>query len=205
MTDVIEPVPYIGDYETDSNVLVWFSTHDTSGEFAAPSSTFESTDFRVYKSKATSTGAYSGSAVSIESNRSSVNGLHLITIDLDFDSGAISFFEPGYMYAVVFDPDFGGVGETVDGVSPEKIIGAFSIARRCVLASYGLDQLSITGPDGVATTFREMLVQIWRRFFGKVDRTSSQIRTYRETGQRATTQGYTASSQQEVLEDAEDA
>jgi hypothetical protein len=36
------------------------------------------------------------------------------------------------------------------------------------LAVDGLDAIPMTPPTGVATNFREMLVQVWRRFFKKV-------------------------------------
>lgn len=46
------------------------------------------------------------------------------------------------------------------------------------LSSTGLDSIPITAPTGVATTFREMVVQVWRRFFKKVVKNSSQIQTF---------------------------
>ena len=36
------------------------------------------------------------------------------------------------------------------------------------LAATGLDAIPVTPPTGTAATFREMVVQTWRRFFGKV-------------------------------------
>ena len=50
------------------------------------------------------------------------------------------------------------------------------------LASDGLDSIPITAPSGVATTFREMVVQVWRRFFKKVIKTSDTITTYADNG-----------------------
>ena len=55
------------------------------------------------------------------------------------------------------------------------------------LASDGLDSVSITGPSGVAANFREMLVQLWRRFFKKTTLTSSQMRTYADDGSTVVT------------------
>lgn len=48
------------------------------------------------------------------------------------------------------------------------------------LSSTGLDAVSVTAPSGPATTFREMVVQLWKRFFGKVvyDKTEETITTY---------------------------
>jgi hypothetical protein len=46
------------------------------------------------------------------------------------------------------------------------------------LASDGLDSISTTAPSGVASNFREMVVQTWRRWFKKTTLTSSQLKTY---------------------------
>lgn len=50
------------------------------------------------------------------------------------------------------------------------------------LASDGLDAISTTAPLGVASDFREMLVQVWRRFFAKSTLTSSTLTTYADDG-----------------------
>jgi len=46
------------------------------------------------------------------------------------------------------------------------------------LSSDGLDSISIIGPSGPAADFREMLIQVWRRFYKKVTMTSTQMKTY---------------------------
>ncbi len=56
-----------------------------------------------------------------------------------------------------------------------------------------LDNVSVTEPSGRAATFREMMIQLYMRFFNKVDKTSSQIRTYDESGVEVTSQSYTSS------------
>lgn len=59
------------------------------------------------------------------------------------------------------------------------------------LTSTGLDNILATEPTGRATTFREMIVQLWMRFFNKVEKTSSDIIVYDEGGSGAvTTQGH---------------
>lgn len=55
------------------------------------------------------------------------------------------------------------------------------------LASDGLDSVATTEPSGVASNFREMLVQTWRRFFKKTTATSSAIITYKDDASAATT------------------
>lgn len=46
------------------------------------------------------------------------------------------------------------------------------------LAATGLDAITVANPSGVADTFPKMLVQLWRRFFKKATKTSTQIKTY---------------------------
>lgn len=50
------------------------------------------------------------------------------------------------------------------------------------LASDGLDSIATTAPAGVASNFREMLVQVWRRFFKKSTLTATQLKTYDDAG-----------------------
>jgi hypothetical protein len=50
------------------------------------------------------------------------------------------------------------------------------------LTSDALDSVSVVSPSGVASNFREMLVQVWRRFFKKATMTSSQLKTYADNG-----------------------
>jgi len=55
------------------------------------------------------------------------------------------------------------------------------------LASDGLDGVSTAEPSGVASNFREIIVQLWRRFFGKAVLTQSgdgsgTLKTYAEDG-----------------------
>jgi hypothetical protein len=61
----------------------------------------------------------------------------------------------------------------------------------------GLDAVSVTAPTGVATTFPQMVVQVWRRFFAKTEKvadtsTTGTIKTYAANGTTVvTTQAYT--------------
>lgn len=50
------------------------------------------------------------------------------------------------------------------------------------LAADGLDTISTTAPIGVASNFREMLVQTWRRFFRKSTLTITELKTYADDG-----------------------
>jgi hypothetical protein len=56
------------------------------------------------------------------------------------------------------------------------------------LASDGLDAVATTQPSGVASNFREMVVQTWRRFFKSSTLTATAFKTYKDDGTTATTQ-----------------
>lgn len=62
--------------------------------------------------------------------------------------------------------------------TPTNIIAASGV----VLAANGLDSISTTAPAGVASNFREMLIQVWRRFFHKTTCTATQLKTYDNAG-----------------------
>lgn len=65
------------------------------------------------------------------------------------------------------------------------------------LHSAGLDSISTTAPSGVASNYREMMVQLWRRFFKKTVKSASglTIKTYADDGTTViTTQTYTTTA-----------
>ena len=74
-------------------------------------------------------------------------------------------------------------------------IGAAGVGLTSVaLVATGLNAITATDPGGVATTFPQMLVQVWRRFFKRVTRSSTQIKTYADDATTVrTTQTYTSS------------
>jgi hypothetical protein len=62
------------------------------------------------------------------------------------------------------------------------------------LGAAGLDQIPVTDPGGVATTFPRMMVQVWRLWFRRSTKTTADqsIRTYADDGITVrTSQGYT--------------
>lgn len=50
------------------------------------------------------------------------------------------------------------------------------------LAATGLDSITATRPAGVASTFPQMVVQLFYRFFGKTTLTATQLKTYAANG-----------------------
>ncbi len=81
--------------------------------------------------------------------------------------------------AYALDTDANGRVRIVDGTSAGELDTNAGLVK---LASDGLDSISTTAPSGVASNFREMLVQVWRRFFKKSTLTSTQLKTYADNG-----------------------
>lgn len=71
-----------------------------------------------------------------------------------------------------------------------------------VLSSEGLDNIGVTEPTGVASTFREVIIQIWMRFFNKVTKDSSSIVVYNSSGNPQTTQSITEGASSQILNKA---
>ncbi|MHC4499803.1 MAG: hypothetical protein ACYS21_11900 [Planctomycetota bacterium] len=70
------------------------------------------------------------------------------------------------------------------------------------LASDGLDSVATTEPSGVASDFREMLVQLWRRFFIKSTATASALKTYKDDDSVCTTQDVSFDGTTKTVDDA---
>lgn len=67
---------------------------------------------------------------------------------------------------------------TIASVTNPVTVGTNNDKTGYKLASDGLDSISTTAPSGVAANFREMMVQVWRRFFKRATLTSSELVTY---------------------------
>jgi hypothetical protein len=78
----------------------------------------------------------------------------------------------------------GSVGSVASGVTVTTnndktgYVATISDKTGFKLASDGLDSIAVTAPTTLAATFPQMIVQTWRRFFKKVTKTSTQIRTF---------------------------
>lgn len=70
-------------------------------------------------------------------------------------------------------------GDAAVGLQSVTWSGSAETTLRSVrLAADGLDSISTAAPAGVAGTFREMIVQTWRRFFRRSTLTATQLKTY---------------------------
>lgn len=71
---------------------------------------------------------------------------------------------------------------TVTTVTSAVTAGTVSDKTGYSLASTGLDAIAVTAPTTVATTFPQMVVQTWRRFFKKAVLTGGLLKTYADDG-----------------------
>jgi len=80
-----------------------------------------------------------------------------------------------------FPTNFASLAITVGGATTA---GTVSDKAGYSLASSGLDAISTTAPAGVASNYREMMVQLWRRFFKKSAKAASgtTLKTYADDG-----------------------
>jgi hypothetical protein len=70
----------------------------------------------------------------------------------------------------------------VTDTSGRVTAGTVSDKTAYKLASDGLDSVSTAAPTGVASNFREMVVALFRRFYGKVTMTTTALKTYDDAG-----------------------
>lgn len=126
----------------------------------------------------TSTGAY-GIVVS-------TSGGPAVTISSPVDTNACQLTTSGTGKALALTGGYATDTITVSGATTfTGSVTATNASNNIVgvtLAAAGLDGISTTAPAGVASNFREMVIQTWRRFFRKADKTSTQIKTYADNG-----------------------
>jgi len=90
-------------------------------------------------------------------------------------------FEEGKSYTIYIEA-------TVDSDTGGICYGFKAITKTGYsLAATGLDAIATTEPTTVATTWPGMVVQIFRRLFGKVTQTSTQLKTYHTEGETIVT------------------
>lgn len=69
------------------------------------------------------------------------------------------------------------------------VVGVGIYHPETILSSDGLDSVATTEPAEVASNFREMIIQVWRRLFGKSILTKTELKCYKADGSTvATTQ-----------------
>jgi hypothetical protein len=130
-------------------------------------------------------GGATGSGLRAEGGATSGDGFSIAAVAGD----GISITASGNSIVSAQDADFANIG----------------LHDNCELNATGLDAIPITAPSGPATDFREMQVQVWRRFFKKhfKDSAAGDIITYADDGTTViTTQAYTVSGSDETVDAA---
>lgn len=117
---------YLGDFEEDSVIPVYFTSNDKDGGSVAPSAAFELADFKIYKTapNGTRTTKSATDGLTIVSPYDSESGLHLLEMDSSDDTNDAGFWTTGSSYAVMLIPS-----ATVDGETIKELIGYFTIAK----------------------------------------------------------------------------
>ena len=67
-------------------------------------------------------------------------------------------------------------------INPEDAENLDVKTSKTKLDSTGLDAISITSPSGMASTFRDMMILLYRRFFKKSSMTTSQLKIFADDG-----------------------
>lgn len=105
-----------------------------------------------------------------------------------------------------FDPDNDAVANvtlvdtTTTNTDMRGTDGANTTKTGFSLASDGLDSVSIVEPSGVASNFREMVVQTWRRFFKRSKMTANSVVTYKDDNTTvATTQTLAETDDDQIM------
>lgn len=135
---------FLGDYGTSDTVYVYFSTNAADGSAVAPSSAFETSDFRIYKN-GSNTQRASASGWTVTSPFDSVTGLHLFAIDLN-DNTDSGFYAPGNVYTSILVPD----DETVDSVSVVAPLAQFTILKTTALRPTTAGRTLVVDASGLA-------------------------------------------------------
>lgn len=117
---------YLGDFLEDAVIYVDLTTNDAYGGRVAPSSAFETSDFKIYMDDETAEKV-TVNGLTISSPWDTLTGVHALKIDTSIDTGETGNFEwaTGHDYKVVLYPD-----ETVDSQSVSAVVAKFSIKNR---------------------------------------------------------------------------
>jgi len=157
---------YLGTWKIDDYLQIPATTHkfSTGESFDASSITY-----RIYED---GEGGSQEDEIISDTNMTqfdSETGFYLNREQLTENSG----FETGKCYTIF-------IKVTVDEIS-DIMVHTFQIETDGVnLLSTGLDNIAATEPTGVAITFREMIVQLWMRFFNTVDKDATKIQVYED-------------------------
>lgn len=73
-------------------------------------------------------------------------------------------------------------GGTITVSTGAVTVGTNNDKAGYALSASGLDSIAATDPGGVATTWPQMMVQLWRRMFRKSTLTATELKTYADDG-----------------------
>lgn len=117
--------PYLGNFAEDATVVVYFTTNDAAGGSVAPSTAFETADFKIYKAGGETPKA-SVNGLTVTSPHNSITGLHALAIDMSNDTGDGSWWVTDADYTLVLSPS----DETVDSQTVVDVLATWSCENR---------------------------------------------------------------------------
>jgi len=132
-------------------------------------------------------GAYiSGSTYGLTVACTNSNGTGMWIVGGSTNGVGLNVYGDGYDISADIQGNLSGsvgsVAGSVNSVVSAVTAGTVSDKTGYALAADGLDSISTAAPAGVASNFREMLVQLWRRFFRKSTMTATELKTYADNG-----------------------
>ena len=99
-------------------------------------------------------------------------------------SDAVTEIQAGLATAAALTIVGDNVAAVLADTGTDGVVVASGSKSGYALSSTGLDSVATTAPSGVASNFREMVVQTWRRFFKKAvhDTAAETLKTYADDG-----------------------
>jgi hypothetical protein len=88
---------------------------------------------------------------------------------------------------------------TINSIDSHGIVDSFILNNGVILDSSGLDNVSTSEPSGRASNFREMVVQLYQRFFNKVTLDNSNLKVRNSSGSVVTTQAASDTGSKQTL------
>jgi len=116
---------YLGDFAENATVVVYFTTNDAAGGAVAPSTAFETADFKIYKA-GSETPKASVNGLTVTSPHNSIAGLHGLVIDMSVDTDDAGWWVTDTDYTLVLSPS----DETVDSQTVVAVLATWGCANR---------------------------------------------------------------------------
>ena len=171
---------------TQTYIGMFITNDPTTGE---PSDADSTPVITVYKNGEINTDII---LTATEPDPSNNDGIYQIVADDTWENSSFTVDDKVDIY----------VYATINSINSHAFIDSFTLDNGTILASDGLDNISITEPSGRASNFREMIVQLYNRFFNKVTLDNDNLKVYTSGGSINTTQSVSDSGTTQTVNKA---